>query len=89
MVVYGKEDPVQQTRDSVYLKVAELLNKLNYIEFLVLDNDTREKVSKIINKKYLTQKKKLKVLISKSNSVKLKPSQITFSDHKFFDRFVN
>lgn len=76
---------------NIYLKVVhtELLNKLHFVEFLVLDGDTREKVSKIINKKYLTQRKKLKTLTSKSNTIKLKPCQTTFSDHKFHSRFVN
>ena len=76
---------------NVYLKVVhtELLHKLNYIEFLVLDTDTREKVNSIIHKKYLTQNNKLSVLISNSHKNQTQLKKQKFSDHKFFDRFIN
>lgn len=77
---------------NIYLKIVhtELLHRLHFVEFLVIDSDSREKVSNIIHKKFLVQRKKLSALVN-ANRIKLKPNNETkhFSNHKFFDRFVN
>ena len=75
---------------STYLKFthSELTYRLHPLEFLVLDRETREKVNNVNHLKYLRQLKKLRSLISLKQR-KLIDQQSSFSDHKFFDRFVN
>lgn len=76
-----------------YLKVihTQLSYKLHSLEFEVFDMDVRDQVNTIIYKKYLTQSKKLNRLISKpSNEItKNNENSMVFSDHKFYERFIN
>ena len=75
---------------STYLKFthSELTYRLHPLDILVLDRETRKKVKTVNHLKYLRQLKKLRSLISLKQR---KPivQQSSFSDQKFFDRFVN
>lgn len=95
---YGKEKWVKEEmklqyskRDifNIYVKVihSQLSHRLHPIEFDTLDFDVRDKINSIIHKKYLVQKRKLNSLLT--NQVLPKISRTKFSDHKFFQRFVN
>lgn len=82
-----------QKRDisNVYLKVVhtELLFRLDNLEFDIFDNKVRTDISIIIHKKYLTQKSKLDRLIAPYSSNNVNNNVKIYSNHVFFDRFVN
>lgn len=86
-----KEDRKIQFRKrdtyNFYVKVihTELANRLHSLEFDVLDSSTRLKVNSIVHKKFLRQRKKLSLLLPRQHTQKIQ----NFSDHKFFERFVD
>ena len=86
-IEYNKRDVC-----NIYLKFihTELLKRLNNIEFDILDFKVRIDVQKMVHKKYLNQVRKLNNLKSSVvNNTKKSFSKRKFSNHTFYNRFMN
>lgn len=73
----------QNIRIHLYILHSQLASKLHPLEFDMLQDQVREKVSKIIHQKYITQVNKLETLRNKT------PTPTNIVPEQFFPRYVN
>ena len=94
-IQYYKRDFTNTYRKLIH---SELTFRLSAIEFDLLDNNIRENVNLLIHKKYLKQRNKLQNLLHHNNNCLTynrsyhnnnTSNNNRFSDHNFYQRFIN